>query len=277
MDQQSSETSPPTPHAAPKTNPWMVTTLILAGIIIGYGVSQIPALKTASTQTNVAVVQPNPNKNQLSDEDRGPVLTSDQISKLPDDDAVMGDPNAPITLIEFSDFQCPFCARFFQETLPSIEENYIKTGKVKLIYRDFPLQDKHPQALLASLTAECAHEQGKFEEMHDVIFAGQADWAGNPKALDLMNSYAKQIALNTKQFSECVTSKKYGAEVQKDLVDAVGIGVKGTPAFFINGKPLLLGAVPYESFFKVIFDAELAGKKWEVQRDEVRGYAVKVE
>ena len=93
-----------------------------------------------------------------------------------DDDPVKGNPNAPVTVVEFSDFQCPFCSRFFTQTLPLIEENYINTGKVKLVYKDFPLVTLHPNVKPVHVAAECADEQGKFWEYHDALFENTLKW-----------------------------------------------------------------------------------------------------
>ena len=94
-----------------------------------------------------------------------------------DDDPIIGDPDAPITIIEFSDFECPFCARFHVQTLPLLLEEYIDQGKVKLVFRDFPIQSIHPNALPASVAAECANDQGKFKGMHDMLFENQSQWS----------------------------------------------------------------------------------------------------
>ena len=94
-----------------------------------------------------------------------------------DNDPIIGNPNAPITIVEFSDFQCPFCARFHVETLPLIMNEYINEGQVKLVFRDFPIQSIHPNALPASVASECANEQGKFKEMHDMLFENQNEWS----------------------------------------------------------------------------------------------------
>lgn len=267
--------SPPTnPTNPPSTNLWMISTLILAGVIVGFLGSKIPYFDTKTQQA--AVVNPEPPKVgevKKPAEPESKILTQEQIAKLPDDDTVIGDPNAPITLVEFSDFQCPYCARFFKTTLPLIEENYIKTGKVKWIYRDFPI-GKHAQAELTAQTAECADEQGKFKEMHDLLFEKQPEWAENDDAPKFMKNYAKQLGLGAKKFNECLDSKKYALEVRKDLVDGATSGISGTPGFFVNGK-LISGAMPYEEVFKPIFEAELAGKKWELQFDALGNPSVK--
>ena len=179
-----------------------------------------------------------------------------------DDDPVIGDPNATISIIEFSDFQCPFCARFHIQTLPSILEEYVDQGKVKLIFRDFPIQNIHPNALPASVAAECANEQGKFKEMHDKLFDNQQEWSGleMTKTVLLFSQYALEIGVEQEIFDSCLTSGKYIEEIRNDLKDGRDYGVSGTPGFFIGNDQIgyveLKGAQPFESFKKVI-DAQL--------------------
>lgn len=256
-----------------KFNFWMVSTFVLLGVIIGFVGSKLPFLNGSAQQASV--LKPAANAPSAPSAPKATVLTADQIAALPDDDPVFGDANAPVTIVEFSDFQCGYCARFMKNTLPLIEENYIKTGKAKFVYRDFPL-DIHPQAMPAAEAAECADEQGKFREMHDILFTEQSQWSGNPDAEKLMKDYAKKIGLDAKKFADCVSKETYASEIRKDLVDGATVGINGTPGFFINGKELS-GAMPYESVFKPIIDAELAGKKWEVQFSPQGQPSVKVE
>ena len=169
---------------------------------------------------------------------------------LVDDDAVLGDDNAPVTIVEFSDYECPFCGRFYSQTLGQIKEQYIKTGKVKLVYRDFPLSF-HPQAQKAAETAECAGEQGKYWEMHDLLFT-----QGVQGGTTSFKQYAQQIGLNTAKFNECLDSGEMASEVRKDTADGAAAGVQGTPAFYVNGIEIS-GAQPFQVFQQVI-EAELA-------------------
>lgn len=184
------------------------------------------------------------------------------VAATVDDDAVLGNPNAPVTLIEFSDFQCPFCRKFYKETLPQIKKDYIATGKVKLVYRDFPLVQIHPGATLAAESAECAKDLGKFWEMHDAIFDEQEKQGSGTVQFtaDDVKKWAGNIGLDTTKFNQCLDSGKYKQEVEKDLADGAAAGVNGTPATFINGR-LVSGAQPFAAF-KVIIDEELkkAGK-----------------
>ena len=175
---------------------------------------------------------------------------------------VIGNPDAPITIIEFSDFQCPFCARFHIQTLPIIMDEYINEGKVKLVFRDFPIQSIHPNAVPASVAAECANEQGKFKEMHDMLFERQNEWNNQETsgAIELFNQYAREMELKQEQFESCLTSAKYVEEIKKDLNDGRTYGITGTPGFFIGNDEIgfveLKGAQPFESFKKVI-DSQL--------------------
>ena len=169
-----------------------------------------------------------------------------------DDDAFLGDENAPVTIIEFSDYQCPFCAKFYLNTLPSLKKEYIDTDKVKLIYRDFPL-GFHQNAQKAAEATEAARELGgddAFWKMHNKIFENQQAISEQ----DLIK-YAKEIGLNENKFKEILISSKYEDEVQDDLKDGQEAGVQGTPTFFINGK-ILTGAQPFSEFKKII-DEEL--------------------
>ncbi len=274
MDEQIIQVPAPTPPStnSGKLNPWMVSTLVMLGVIAGFGISQLPYFKGASQQTQVAALQPPSGQGAAGQtaqpSDTPQPLTADQIAKLPADSPTVGSPDAKITVVEFSDFQCPYCEKFFTNTLSSIQEDYVKTGKVKIVYRNFPLEF-HPQAFPAAEAGACANEQGKFWEMHDKLFRGQQDWAGSPKAAQTFSSYAKSIGLDSKQFDSCMTTHKFADGIRKDSIDGVALGVNGTPSFFINGKPLS-GAMPYETIFKPIFEAELAGKQWSIKVDATR-------
>jgi len=162
-----------------------------------------------------------------------------------DDDPIKGSENAPVTIIEFSEYECPFCERFFKQTLPQIEENYIKTGKVRHVFRDFPLSS-HRNAQKAAEASECADEQGKFWEYHDKLFENQ-----NALDINSLKRYAKDLGLDAAKFNECLDSGKMTAEIQKDFADGSRYGVSGTPTFFIN-EIELVGAQPFSAFEQVI-------------------------
>lgn len=182
-----------------------------------------------------------------------------QVKASADDDPVLGDANAPVEIIEFSDYQCPFCRKFWRETLPSIKSEYIDTGKVKFVYRDFPLDSIHPGATPAAEAAECVRESAgndeAYFEMHDKIFEEQDK--GGQGTVQFSSSNLKQWAKDIGyDIDECLDSGKFKAEVQKDLRDAQAAGGRGTPYFVINGKPLS-GAQPFSAFQQII-EAELS-------------------
>ena len=164
------------------------------------------------------------------------------------DDPARGPADAPITIVEFSDFQCPFCSRA-TATLKKLDEAY--AGKIRIVYRDFPLVQIHPNAARAAEAAACANEQGKFWAMHDVMFEHQ-DKLGEA---DLKQS-AVTLGLDAAAFNQCLESGRHSAQWQKDTAEGQRYGVSSTPAFFINGR-LVVGAQPYESFARVV-EEELA-------------------
>jgi protein-disulfide isomerase len=163
---------------------------------------------------------------------------------------VRGAQDAPVTLVEFSDFHCPFCSRA-QATLKQVLERY--PGKVKLVYRDFPLEGLHPQARPAAEAARCANDQGKFWEYHDVLYTTAPRGASED-----LRRYAGQVGLDVPKFDECVSSGAHRAAVKRDMEEGSRLGVTGTPAFFVNGRPLQ-GAQPLEAFVRVI-EEELRGR-----------------
>ena len=173
-----------------------------------------------------------------------------------DDDPVLGNPDARVTLIEFSDFQCPFCRKLWRETLPEIKKNYIDTGKAKLVYRDFPLSSIHPAAQSAAEAGECADDQGKFWQMHDKIYSEQDKQGQGTVQFSVsdIKKWAGQIGLSMSEFNNCLDSQKYKAEVEKDTSDGQVSGITGTPGTFVDGT-LIKGAVSYAVFSQAIEEA----------------------
>ena len=162
----------------------------------------------------------------------------------------IGDPDAPITIVEFTDFQCPFCVRHFQQTYPRIVEEYVDAGVVRYVFKDFPLNSIHPQAAEAAQAARCANDQDAFLEMHDLLFQRQMQWGGqNPT--EIFVGFAEDLDLDTGAFNECLTSGKYEDAVNADLNQGIQLGVTGTPAFFLNGFGIS-GAQPYDLFEEAI-------------------------
>jgi len=183
----------------------------------------------------------------------------ERVEVSADDDPALGQADAPVVIVEFSDFQCPYCARFARQTFPQIKREYIDTGKVKLVFRDFPLSF-HKNAALAAEAAQCAYEQDAFWEMHDRIFAGQSEWAGSSEAKQIFIQYAEELGLDRGRFRECLDSGRYQEEVRQDFKDGASYGVTGTPTFFINGRKLV-GAQPFSTFQRLIeAEAERSSK-----------------
>ena len=161
-------------------------------------------------------------------------------------DYIKGDINAPITIVEFSDYQCPFCVKFYKDTYKDIEKNYILSGKVKFVYRDFPLPN-HQYAEGAAIAAECAGLQNKYYMMYTLLF----DY-GVSANKERYIEYAKTLDLNINSFEECINSNITYSEIKEDYSDALNnFGINSTPSFFINGERIV-GAQPYSVFSQVI-------------------------
>lgn len=172
-----------------------------------------------------------------------PITGEEIFAYLAKDGPSRGSDKAPVTLIEFSDFQCSFCRKFWQTTLPLIEKKYISTGKVKFVYRHFAILGKHSVA--SAQAAECAGEQGKFWPYHDKLFAS----AASPFAFSdgKLKGYARDLGLSTQRFNQCLDSGKYLKKVEGETATAAFLGARGTPAFLLNGQ-LITGAQPFEVF-----------------------------
>ncbi|MGH7845298.1 MAG: thioredoxin domain-containing protein [Candidatus Binatia bacterium] len=163
----------------------------------------------------------------------------------------VGPENAPVTIVEFSDFQCPFCQKS-QQILKKIRETY--GDRVRLVYRDFPIPEIHPQATKAAVAARCAGEQGKFWPYHDMLFSNQQ----RLDQADLIR-YARDLGLSAPQFEQCLSTDRFAGAVADDIAEARSLGLSSTPMFFVNGR-ILIGAQPFENFQKII-ERELNQKK----------------
>lgn len=215
--------------------------LMIFSFIFGYAFNGINSGSNAPTGGTGNIVAPTGG---------GELNLKIDVSQV-EEEHVLGDANAKVTIIEFSDFECPFCGKFFTDTLGSIKSEYIDTGKAKLIYKDFPLSF-HQNAQSSAEAAECASEQGKFYEMHDKIFQNQ-----QALAVADLKQYAVELGLDSAEFNDCLDTEKYKTEVLGDQNEGAKLGVSGTPSFYINGKEVV-GAQPY-SVFKAEIDAALAG------------------
>lgn len=187
-----------------------------------------------------------------------PIIVKDVSA---DDDAVKGSAQAPVTIIEFSDYQCPYCAKYVKETQAQIMAQYVETGQVRYVFRDFPLTF-HAEAQKAAEAAECAGEQDQYWEMHDYLFENN-DYL----TVENLKGYAADLKLDIKKFNNCLDQGTMAEEVKKDLADGKKYGVQGTPGFFINGK-LISGAQPFSVFKKEIEAALAAAESEPVIKEE---------
>lgn len=167
----------------------------------------------------------------------------------------LGHEHAKVLIEEYSDFQCLYCSLHARETFPKIKSEYIDKGLVRYQFINMPLRSIHPAAQKAAEAALCAGKQGKFWEMHDLLFERQREWATQISPLKTFEKYASEIGLNVEKFNKCVREGETALQVQNDLAEAAKRGVTATPTFFINGRKLE-GAYPYE-VFKALIEEEL--------------------
>lgn len=249
----------PRPPDLPRPLPvqlWSVLVLVafLLGLGAGYMVWAKPseAKIAAAEQKAAEAEQKYASVNQTATAGQS-VESPEQVKRYPvpeDGDPVYGSSDAPITIIEFSDYECPYCKRWHQEAWPQIKAKY--GDKVRLVYRDFPLESIHPNAAPAAEAANCAGEQNRYFDYNDLLFAGAQLGESTYEA------YAQQLGLNMDDFKKCIAEGRYKTEVQDDLSYAAQLGVRSTPTFFINGLAVV-GAQPFEVFQQII-DMELEGK-----------------
>ncbi len=187
-----------------------------------------------------------------------PTEPTEKITVKVDGDPIKGDKNAKITLVEFTDYECPFCQRAAQQSIPVLNK-YVESGDLRMITKDYPLPF-HTQAQKAAESAHCARDQGgdaKYYLMHDLLFSD-----GVVGGIETFKNYAKQIGLDVSKFSTCLSSNKFEGEIKADLDYGQTIGVQGTPAFFLNGR-MISGACPPQTF-ESAYLAEKDGDDWAV-------------
>lgn len=241
-----------------KTTQILVILLIIASFFIGVLFTRVQYLEKGGAGNTATAAPIQKTAPQTPQQPTGPVDVS------LDDDPVLGNKNAPVTIVEFVDYECPFCKRFVDDTLVQIKSDYVDTGKVKLVMRDLPLSF-HQNAHKEAQAAECAREQGGDEayfKYHDEIFKRTTS-NGTGLALDQLSVIANDIGMNGSTLQSCLDSEKYKDEVDRDLADAGKYGATGTPSFFIgksNGSTIkgmiLVGAQPFAAF-KTIIDEQL--------------------
>ncbi len=217
----------------------LVVLAFAAGVLIGY-------VAWGRTPAASAVVVPQ------QDSAAAPTSAPQYVRyKIPTDGfPSLGPANAPIVLVEFADFQCPFCREWEQQTYQPLLQAY--PGKIRIVYRDFPLTAIHPEAMPAAEAAQCANEQGQFWAYHDKLFSSEN------LSDQVFQQYAQDLGLDMTQFNECYSTHKYASAIQADSDFATNLGINSTPTFFINGLAII-GAQPLSTFQNVI-NKELAGQ-----------------
>ena len=244
-------------QSSPSTHPSPKTSRGLHGPSLGIGAG-IAIVSIISAFFAVSVIDINPElqfeENTPKPQTAGNAMTLFTANSSP----YLGSEDAPITLIEFGDYQCLFCNKFFHETENNILKNYVETGKVKIIFKDFTIIG--PDSIGAAHAAHCAEDQGKFWEYHDELYN---NWAGENNgwaSSENLVKFAQNIGLNEEELKQCMSDGKYKQLVTASSNDAKNLGITGTPAFFVIGPDnqvtRISGAQPYEVFHN-IFQAEL--------------------
>ncbi|HVZ66643.1 MAG TPA: DsbA family protein [Patescibacteria group bacterium] len=228
----------------------LYTLLLVAVFLIGYLLGRLQGVQPT------AVAGANDAQQQAAAPQQPAVPNAkDVLSKLTAGHfPAKGNKDAKVTIVEFADFRCPFCERYFTDTESQIMKDYVDTGKVKYIFRQY--QFLGDASVVAGNAAECANEQGKFWDYHEWLYKNQPDESDTSMYnTDGLAKGADAIGLDVAKFRDCLDSKKYAANLDKDLNEGKSIGVTGTPTFYINGRQLV-GAQPYVAF-KTIIDEEL--------------------
>ena len=222
--------------------PILIVLLIIASFLLGVLITKVQYLE-GGVSTNVQTGENTTQGDTTTQPPTGPVDVS--VGHLP----VQGDKNAKVTVIEFADFQCPFCKQWFEQVESNLIKEYVETGKVKFAFRHFAFLGQ--ESTDAALASECANEQKKFWEYHDYLYQNQGAENSGAFSVENLKSFAVTLGLDSQKFDGCLDSKKYAKNVTKDQEEGNKAGVNGTPATFINGI-LISGAAPYEDFKKEI-------------------------
>ena len=261
MTNEKSKASFNLPFIGSNVTPILVVLLIVASFFIGSLWTKVQYLEKGGVTAAGAQAGGGGNNAGTQAAAAQPQQPTKGVASI-DDDPVLGDKNAPITIVEFSDYECPFCKRHFTDTHPQLVKNYIDTGKAKLVFRDFPLSFHDPMATKEAVAANCAKEQGgdkKYFEFHDEIFKRTTS-NGNGLNDEKIGDIAKDLGLNTSKFTSCLSNQVQTDEVKKDIADGSAAGASGTPTFLIgkttsDGKiegDLVVGAQPFAAFQAVI-------------------------
>lgn len=212
-------------------------------VLLGIGIATL--IVFAGAVFMLSKTSPNPSTNEINVGADNPHLVRENSDKIATE-------SAKINIVEFGDYECPSCAAA-HSTIKKILQNY--SGKINFVFRNFPLP-QHPFGMTAAKAAEAAGEQGKFWQMHDMLYEKQNEWSISSQPAEQFKNYAKDLGFDTAKFESDVNSNKYDQKIQRDIADGNVLGVDATPTFFINGLKIS-GAPSYEEFSKLI-DTELS-------------------
>lgn len=244
------------PEQPQKKDRFLPISILVAAVVIGGSVVIASFYKGAPTSTGTAT-------GTIAPTAPSPSVSASQVMQLGTRDAILGNANAPVTLIEYGDYQCPFCGEFFSQTQPQIVADYVNTGKVKMVFRDFAFLGA--ESTVAANAAQCAEDQNQFWTYHNALYAGKVadDAKGGSEddgffSVTELLKLGQQVGLNMTTFTSCVNNNSDANIVAQEKSAATAAGVDATPTVFINGTQVT-GAQPY-SAFKSVIDAALAGK-----------------
>ena len=231
----------------------MYVVLLIAFLVIGYLLGKVETLgKSGTAAVPSQIGQTAPQQPQApvapKPEDVKKKLT---LGSFP----IKGNKNAKVTITEFADFRCPFCEKFFSNSEPQLLKDYVDTGKVKFVFRNYAFLG--PASTVAANAAECANDQGKFWDMYEYLYKNQPPESDTTMyTTEKLSAAAGTLGMDTAQFSSCLDAKKFDKNVSADFAEGQAVGVSGTPTFYINGVQLV-GAQPFASI-KTVIDQELA-------------------
>lgn len=221
----------------------LLSQILLAGFVLSFAGNAVAEDKKLETDApkNVAITQPGTEKK----------ISAEELYKISSDDIVLGDSKAKVTIIEYASMTCPHCADFHKNTYPELKTKYIDTGKVKFVFRPFPLDEA---ALRASMLASCAGKD-RFYKFIDVIFSTQSTWAPSKNYLEVLSNIGKLGGFSGDDFDKCMVNHDLEKKIMQGKFDATTVlNIRSTPSFFINGSPYK-GAHGFEYFSKVVEDA----------------------
>lgn len=237
-------------HETNDSGAWLVASIIIGAVLIaaaifynGFAIST--ALSGTSLTGGDSIIVPQAPSGDPGAAPSAPVKI--ELGSAPRE----GNKNAKVTVVEYSDFECPFCGRYYNDAYKQIKSEYVETGKVQFVFKQYPLTQIHPNAQKAAEASLCANEQGDFWTYHDTLFANQ-----QALGVTQLKQYAADLDLDTSKFNSCLDSGKYAKQVQDEVAEGSAVGVSGTPTTFVNGVKIV-GAVPYATI-KAEIDRALA-------------------